>query len=561
MIDSAPMTAEPAMPRGRALWLGPALTALVTFIAVVTTLDPADCRPSLPQGPGVTLDETFNIQMGVFFTESLRAYGPGVLSPTSLCEIFSVPGYNPDHPPLARLWLGLFHDLTEAIAPASDVPGDPLSPLKTVTVSARTGSGFALALTVLVTGCFTSRWYGAFAGTAAAVSLALMPRVFGHAHLAALETVTGFFWVTSVLATAHLWTRHEAPTDLAALITGALIGLTFLCKMQAVLLPPLLTAWAIWHWRIHALRPLVIAGLTTAVVFLVGWPWLWLDFPTNLTNYFSSATQRTALHCWYFGTQYIDKDVPWHFPWVMSALTIPVGLLACATVAVKQSLRNVWSTPRESILYGAMLAPLVLFSLPGIAVYDGVRLFLVAFPVVAVFCGVGADQLRAWLARHIPSRQATIAIAILLAAQGVGLVQLAPYWLSYYSLAAGSLAGAERAGFEISYWSDSISREFLTEVVRLVPPKSVIEVTPVMHPSQPREMLRQSPLLRRHGVTLIAYGSLPVHSEFLITFRRRADVLSPEELTSKGWTERHSLHRQGVKLATLWQRTRRPVSR
>jgi hypothetical protein len=538
----------------RRLLAGPGIVGLVSLLAVLTSLDPADCRPELPQGPGVTLDETFNIQMGVFFTEAVRTYGVALLSPSSLCEVFSTPGYNPDHPPLARLWLGVFHDLVQSIAPPEDVPGQPGSPLATVTVSARTGSAVAFALTVFLVGIFTAHGYGAFAGTAAAASLVMMPRVFGHAHLAALETVTGLFYTAAVLVTAHLWSRDTVPSDRAAAFTGLLIGLTFLCKMQAVLLPPLLTVWAFWHWRLFAFRPLVIAGAITVTVFIVGWPWLWLDFPSNLINYFSSATNRTELHCWYFGKQFVDKDVPWHYPWVMSVVTVPIGVLAFGLVGTSCSLSRLLSNRRLTLPLGAIVAPLVLFSLPGIAVYDGVRLFLVAFPSAAVFCGIGAEFVRKRLTQRDSARRSLLLTSTVLVFQAVGIVQFSPYWLSYYSLATGTLSGAESVGLEVSYWSDSMSREFLTEVVKTVPPGSTIEVTPVMHPSQPREMLRQSPLLRRHELTLIAYGSKPVHSEYLVTFRRRADVLTPAELESKGWSELQSLSHSGVKLATLWQR-------
>ena len=299
----------------------------------------------------------------------------------------------------------------------------------------------------------------------------------------------------------------------------------------------------------------MIAGLMTGVVFIVGWPWLWLDFPKHFVDYFSSATNRTELHCWYLGQQFLDKDVPWHYPWVMSALTVPVGLLAFGLVGAGRSVRELFNNPRLSLPLAAVIAPLVLFSLPGIAVYDGVRLFLVAFPAATVFCGIGSEFVRERLARTLSGHRPLVVTTALLAVQAVGLVQFSPYWLSYYSLAAGGLSGAERVGLEVSYWSDSVSREFLTTVVDLVPAGSVVEVTPVMHPSQPREMLRQSPLLRRHGVLLVAYGSLPVHSEYLITFRRRADVLTPVELIAKGWSEIHSLERSGVKLATLWRRS------
>ena len=127
--------------------------SLVTLVAVLATLDPADCRPHLPQGPGVTLDESFNVQMGVYLARSVKSYGLAILHPQSVEEVFGDPGYHPDHPPLGRLWLGVFHGISQAIAPVDDVAG-PF-----VTIHARAGSACAFALTVLLVGLFAGvRW-------------------------------------------------------------------------------------------------------------------------------------------------------------------------------------------------------------------------------------------------------------------------------------------------------------------------------------------------------------------------------------------------------------------
>lgn len=259
----------------------------------------------MPEGPGATIDESFNVEMGVFLVKAFQSYGIAALHPTSLQEIFSE--YNPDHPPLGRVWLGVFHEMTQAVAPAdSDGPF--------VTVSARVGSAFAFALTVLAVGWITGSRFGAIAGTLAATSLSLMPRLFGHAHLASLETVTGLTWTLTILATGLLWSHEEGPTDKVAAGTGFLFGLALLTKIQAIILPPLVVLWAISHWRMRAIRPLAIWGLTGGVVFIAGWPWLWIDLPGHLAEYFGRTTGRLSLNVWYFGEQVADRDVAWHYP-------------------------------------------------------------------------------------------------------------------------------------------------------------------------------------------------------------------------------------------------------
>ncbi|MBX9655515.1 glycosyltransferase family 39 protein, partial [bacterium] len=47
-------------------------------------------------------------------------------------------------------------------------------------------------------------------GLFAAVALALMPRIFGHAHLAATETILSFFWGLTILALLRM---REKPRD------------------------------------------------------------------------------------------------------------------------------------------------------------------------------------------------------------------------------------------------------------------------------------------------------------------------------------------------------------
>ena len=45
-----------------------------------------------------------------------------------------------------------------------------------------------------------------------------------------------------------------------------------------------------------------------------------------------------------------------------------------------------------------------------------------------------------------------------LLAQGFGTLALHPFELSYYNLLTGGLAGAERLGLELTYWSDAVDR-------------------------------------------------------------------------------------------------------
>src|SRR5580704_9489503 len=130
-------------------WLVPALLAGCAFVCVVAAIDAAGDYPDAPQGPGLTIDESFNVQEGVRVVEELKIWGLGWISGErilTLQEVFGdfddlgpqskLPYHNPDHPPLGRIWLGLWHNATVGLAPPRNHPGD--QPF--VTSAARVGS-------------------------------------------------------------------------------------------------------------------------------------------------------------------------------------------------------------------------------------------------------------------------------------------------------------------------------------------------------------------------------------------------------------------------------------
>lgn len=548
MTDSLP-------PFRRGDILGPMAVAVVALVAVVLTLDAAGDYPQLFEGPGVTLDESFNVQMGVYQWRALRDYNLALLHPDSVREIFGTSNYNPDHPPLGRLWLGLWHDLVEWLFPPGNHPKDE-NGFRFVTDCARVGSATAFALTVLLIGIVATKWYGRMAGVVAAVSLVLMPRVFAHAHIASLETFLNLTYSATVLAVAHWWRVDPNAKRLGwwiPALTGVLFGLALLSKMQAILIPPVVGLWALWHWRIRAVKPLAIFGLVGLVVFFVGWPWLWLDPAQNFREYFARTTSRAVLNCYYFGQVWADKEVPWHYPFVMFAVTVPVGLHLLGVIGtVAKFTRNVSegiaapvsrsrfelvSEPREQLLLAAILFPLVLFALPGVAVYDGERLFLVSYPMWAVLIGRGAEVAMSQLQRKAESRHWRFAtsrrvrgaiLASCLLAQSLGVIAMHPYQLSYYNMIVGGLSGADRLGFERTYWGDSVTRNFLRQVTANVPAGGTVVVSPVLHQFQLDELLKQSPILRARGIHLVAETRNRPTERTKLLFCRKADLATSD---------------------------------
>jgi len=508
----------------------------------MAAIDPAGEYPERLAGPGLTVDEIFNVEQGVLLVDHL-------LDVDFLGYLKTLEGLH-DHPPLGRLLLGTFHEAAYLFSPPPSRP--PFS-----IACARTGSAAAFAATVFLVGCCCGRWYGPVAGIVGSLSLVLMPRLFGHAHLAALESGIGLTYAAAVLAVAATWGGESPPTRRQAAWTGVLFGLALLTKIQAILLPIPIAAWTLWRWRRQALLPVAIWGGVGLAVLFVGWPWLWGAPIARLFEYLGSTADRATVYVWYFGRQFADRDVPWHYPWVLFLTTVPVGLHLLGFGGIAATWRNPipWKqSPREILIASCLLFPLLVFSLPGVAVYDGARLFLVVFPLWGIFIGRGGEACFALLRRKLSPRLAGIALAVLLLLQGYGIVALAPTYLSYYNLLVGGLRGAERLGLATTYWGDSLTRELLDRTAELVPAGSTVAVAPVLHPFQLPAMMNEAPQLRARRIVLQPYDEKTEPApRYVLTFPRREYL--PESWVNgpPGAEVLAEVVREGVRLAGLYE--------
>ncbi len=552
---------------------GPAIVAVVALAAVLVSGERGNFGLQLAEAPGLTLDEGFNVATGVYLVRSLQQDGLGSLHPDTVREVYSSPNYNPDHPPLGRWALGFVHEW---------LAGDEAAAFNEF--AARPASAIAFALTVFIVGWFLQKWFGPLAGTFAAFATAILPRQFAHAHLAVLEAFIGLTYAACVLVTADRCRPSSSNGSgyRGFALAGFFLGLALLTKIQAVFLGPAVGLWALTQWRLKAIPRVALFGAVGLAFFFVGWPWLWLDPLAHLKEYFARTTERQALYCFYWGERWADRDVPWHYPWVMFAVTAPIGLhLLAAWGVLRSSLASGRCEPavaslgvvrrlaaeaqgadaprspgryaidaRIQLILWAIAVPLVVFTLPGIRVYDGERLFGVVFPLWAGLAGAGAAAIR----QRFPTRRTGAILAVILAAQAHGLLTLNPFQLSYYSAITGGQAGADRLGFERSYWMEGLTESFQREIVANVPRGARIDVAPVLHPVYLPHVLSKSPILQAADITLTAYDDKrPGGSRFVLLFQRKADPWGSLSPPPEGTRVLAEAKRGGVPLVTLYQ--------
>lgn len=522
-----------------------AALAIVAFVLAASLVNHGLANSSLPVGPGLTLDESFNIDQGVFLVDAFTHHGPLLFTPEVAREVFGAPRYLPDHPPLGRFVLGVSHSLTSAFVAGSEgtiynVP------------AARLGSCAALGLTVLLLSEFSRRRYGLTAGLLVAAMLTSLPHLMGHARLAALESCTNLAWVAAMIPLLAWWTQSKAPTTRQAAVSGVFWGLLLLTKVQGIFLPVLLFLWSVTHFRWKSIRPLAVFGIVGAIIFFAGWPWLWLDPVRNVMTYLGRTTERQTLYCWYFGQRFADKEVPWHFPFITTLISLPLWTI-CGLIL--RSVRAALDSTEKLLLLFVMM-PLAIFAVPGVPVYDGTRLFLIVMPPLAMLAARGFSL---WVdgrseinpasptsdaARNLPRRS--------LAGILIGCVPL--YWtmqplaISQYGPLAGGNRGAEKLGMEAGYWSDALNTTFWNQV----PENSVVYVAPVSHQFQLSDIESLVPVVQQRGIKLVPWEYDPARQRgLLLLIHRLADLRTSLRAVPTGAKVIAESSQDGVTMARL----------
>ncbi|AGA26967.1 PMT family glycosyltransferase, 4-amino-4-deoxy-L-arabinose transferase [Singulisphaera acidiphila DSM 18658] len=504
------------------------VAAVGAGLAVVLTLG----------GPGITIDEPLDVRPGRTYIATLQAKGWRFFTSEVVEAVFRD---NAEHPPLGRWLLGLASTLG---APLEIVMMGGPDPVGLYLHAARLAPALAFAILIGLVVHASGRRQGRVAGLAAGVALLLMPRVFAHAHLGALDTFICLFWVNALLRAERGLEHPRAPLAMAG--AGLAFGLALLTKIHAWFLPPILFVWALTRVKLtRALVLLAIWGGSGLTLFVLGWPWLWYHSLDRLRAYWGTGVERATLRVLYFGQVYLDRDVPWHYPWFYFAATVPIGLHLFGFLGLAHGWRHRRHDPFPLLLAGSIVFFLVLFS-TRIPVYDGERLFLLVFPLWAILIGRGFAV--AW---HHRPRQTWLRglLGLFLLAQGTGMVTTHPFGLSYYNALVGGLPGAERLGLELTYWNDAVDRVLLDRLVREAGPEGSAALAPTLYPGQgiastTRAMSQRPVLLRDEDAALQA--------EWVVVSRRTA-YWRPE-LRSRLSQSRpvFSQGRHGVWLSAIW---------
>lgn len=344
----------------------------------------------------------------------------------------------------------------------------------------RAGTNLLCALCLAAVYLFIAGLWGRAAGAYGVGALLCMPRVFAHCHLTALDAP---IMATSFITVIAVWQACVVKDDgsarasrrawLWAVAAGALWGMALGTKLNSVVIPLIVLPWVFVFARRRLWRLLVSFAVVGPLVFFITWPWLWDDTWSRLGAYIMFHWQHWQISVMYFGRVY--TVAPWHYPLVMTAITLPPVTLVLALVGGMR-VAQVWRVQRSpgqadaraaamALVLLGLVMNLVPNCLPSTPKYGGVRLFLPIFPYIAVLAAVGlravldwvvVDKLRGHGDKGRLGKQVTaLVVALALAGPIKALGRFVPYHLSYYNCFIGGLPGATRAGMEPTYWGES----------------------------------------------------------------------------------------------------------
>ncbi len=347
-----------------------------------------------------------------------------------------------------------------------------------------------MALTAATTGLiygFLARRHGRLAGLTAALGLVMLPRNLAHAHYAHYDMPVTCLWILAQMAFVKSLrsSRWIVPF-------GILLGLAAGTKFTGwfAVVPPM-GWWAIYeapllvrrlsrHFSLHG-RPRVVgpqpplpSGLPATLALSIGIPLAaltlyaiqppWWSRPveglqrflvSNLTR--EDSVPVTSL---YLGTVY-RFALPWHNTIVLTAVTTPVLIVVLGLMGIASTLARS-RTARDVVIWPlSWVILMIVRALPNAPGHDVERLLLPSLASLCVLAGIGEG----WLADRLGSGR-LILVAPIIAGLAIGecllgIAQTYPYNLSYYNLAVGGLPGAERLGFEETYYLDTLGPEFL----------------------------------------------------------------------------------------------------
>jgi 4-amino-4-deoxy-L-arabinose transferase-like glycosyltransferase len=374
---------------------------------------------------------------------------------------------NHEHPPFDKIWSGLVWLGVRSFLP--DLTAH------------RMGNIILNSLLFAMLYLLVQDVYGWWVGVLSSVFLFSMPRVFFHAHLSALDLAAATMIVMVVLL---FWKTRQNSSWWIDIALAVVWGLAVATKVNAVFVYFVFVIWSLpYKYEEWMGRRLLVMGVLAIPVFILSWPWLYHYTFERIWEYVLFITvDHWEIGQWYFNQFYMPP--PWHFPFVITAVVVPLTLFILFFVGLARVLMRKEERPFGWYLILNGFVPMLALAIGQSMVYDNDRLFIAAMPFIAALAAIGFYALVQLLGRRLTGRtQLAAAVGLLLIVllpQIWSVRSIYPHLLSYYSEGIGGVAGAEAMGLEVTYWCETYN-EALDYLNEHAEPGDVVFIAPWSH--------------------------------------------------------------------------------
>lgn len=304
-----------------------------------------------------------------------------------------------------------------------------------------------------------------------AMFLVLSPRLFGHGFFNPKDVPFMSFFVWAIYTCVLFLERPNWKTALVHGLTcvvlinfrllGALVPVLTFAFLGArfVMLPQTRSRWQ----RTLAMHLIFVTILCIGVVLL--WPTLWDQPITQFIN----AFKHLARFPWrgdvlYLGEYFQSDKLPWHYPLVWMAVTIPIVYLAFMPVGLLDLARRIFARQEgfaehwlDLLVLCWMVIPVAAVLILDSVLYDDWRHLYFVYPAMLWFSLRGAAATWTWVS-HGPALKYRAAFVALLTfsllANAASIAAYHPYQNVYFNRLAGS-GDQIRNRFELDYWGVS----------------------------------------------------------------------------------------------------------
>ncbi|TGD82377.1 hypothetical protein EU557_00895 [Hymenobacter wooponensis] len=306
-------------------------------------------------------------------------------------------------------------------------------------------------------------------GLVAAGALVLSPRLFAEAFYNGQDIVLMSCFAVSMLTLVRL---TQQPTISRAVVHGVCCAFALDIRIVGVLLVAFTVSWIGWlillssehrYAQRHLLQCLGLYLVTTAIVMVVCWPFLWEDPVGHLVEAFQQMSRFPWLgRNLYLGELRQGSQTPWHYVPVWISITTPWPYLVAALsglvvwmLGIKRSLHqaHVWVWQFDTVVVAWFIVPLLSIILLHSAVYNGWRHLYFIYPALLLLGVSGIHRIRHWATHHLRGHLVWHGIVGVMM---TGVIQTAyrmvkehPYQQVYFSVVPTAVISQH---FDRDYW-------------------------------------------------------------------------------------------------------------